>query len=200
VSNSVMPNGVVHPHEAPRVAAVAYFKRYKMEADLDRLPPTAPTPPDFRLLPWDDALLADHADVLYASFQREMDARVFPSLGDRAGCVSLMTAITRRFGFIPEATWLLVGPAGPCGSVQGLRERGAVGAIQNIGVTPAWRGRGLGETLMLHALYGFRVAGMARALLEVTAGNETAVRLYRRLGFRRSKTLYKAAPDLKDEG
>jgi GNAT superfamily N-acetyltransferase len=194
-----MPNGVAEPHAVARVAAVSYFKRYKMEADLCRLPPAAAPPDGFRLVPWGEDLLIDHAAVLYASFHQEIDSRVFPSLGDRGGCITLMTAITRRFGFIPEATWLLVGPAGPCGSVQGLRERGAVGAIQNVGVAPAWRGRGLGEALMLHALYGFRAAGLARALLEVTAGNETAVRLYRRLGFRRMKTLYKAVPQLNDE-
>ena len=33
---------------------------------------------------------------------------------------------------------------------------------------------------------------MKRALLEVTAQNEGAIRLYRRLGFRRRKTVYKA--------
>jgi ribosomal protein S18 acetylase RimI-like enzyme len=82
----------------------------------------------------------------------------------------------------------------PCGSVQGLRERSGVGAIQNLGIVPAHRGRGLGAALLLQALHGFAQAGLARALLEVTAQNEGAIRLYRRLGFRRSKTLYKAVP------
>jgi len=76
-----------------------------------------------------------------------------------------------------------------------LHERGGVGAIQNVGVTPAWRGRGVGEALVLQTLHGFRRAGLGRALLEVTARNEGAQRLYRRLGFRRFKTLYKAVPD-----
>src|SRR5207248_4638326 len=84
------------------------------------------------------------------------------------------------------------GPTGFCGTVQGLRERGGVGAIQNLGITPALRGHGLGTALLLQALHGFRRAGLTRALLEVTAQNEGAIRLYRRLGFRRCKTLYKA--------
>jgi ribosomal protein S18 acetylase RimI-like enzyme len=53
----------------------------------------------------------------------------------------------------------------------------------------------VGEALVLQALYGFRRAGLGRAQLEVTARNEGAQRLYRRLGFRRTKTLYKAVPD-----
>src|SRR5262249_9066660 len=82
-----------------------------------------------------------------------------------------------------------------CGSVQGLRERSGLGAIQNLGVTPAHRGRGLGSALLLQALHGFARAGLARALLEVTAQNDGALRLYRRHGFRCVKTLYKAVPD-----
>jgi ribosomal protein S18 acetylase RimI-like enzyme len=64
-------------------------------------------------------------------------------------------------------------------------------------VVPACRGRGLGRALLLYALYGFRQAGLAVAMLEVTAQNDAAVRLYRRLGFRRRKTLYKAVPDFR---
>ena len=47
------------------------------------------------------------------------------------------------------------------------------------------------SALLLQALHGFRRAGMDRAVLEVTAQNAGAIRLYRRLGFRFRKTLYK---------
>jgi GNAT superfamily N-acetyltransferase len=188
------------PYDASRVAAVSYYKRYKMEADLAVPPPSPLLPPGFACHPWSDELLHDHAGVLFASFHSTIDAVVFPSLGDPGGCVALMSAVRLRHNFIPEATWLLTGPDGPCGSVQGLRERG-VGAIQNLGVVPACRGLGLGESLLLLALQGFRRAGLARALLEVTARNDGALRLYRRVGFRCRKTLYKAVPDpRKDEG
>jgi ribosomal protein S18 acetylase RimI-like enzyme len=173
--------------------AVSYFKRYKMEVDLRDLPPPL-LPSDFHWLPWSEVALTGHAEVLYDSFHQEIDAVIFSSLGSPEGCVTLMNVVSRRMNFLPDATWLAIGPAGPCGAIQGLHERG-VGAIQNVGVTPAWRGRGLGEALVLQALHGFRRAGLGRALLEVTAQNEMAQRLYRRLGFRRSKTLYKAVPE-----
>jgi len=67
-----------------------------------------------------------------------------------------------------------------------------MGGIQNLGVAPLYRGRGLGSALLLQALQGFRRAGLGRAFLEVTAQNEGAVRLYRRMGFRCRKTVYKA--------
>jgi ribosomal protein S18 acetylase RimI-like enzyme len=171
--------------------AIAYCKRFKMEVGLQNLPAAA-LPSGFRALPWSPDLLAVHAEVLFASFRDEIDASVFASLGDREGCLLLLTEITRRKAFIPEATWLLVGPKGPCGTIQALRERGGLALIQNLGVVPAWRCRGLGRSLLLLALEGCRQAGHGRAQLEVTARNDAAMRLYRDLGFRRCKTLYKA--------
>jgi ribosomal protein S18 acetylase RimI-like enzyme len=176
------------------VATISYFKRYKMEADLHALPPPR-TPPGFRWLPWRPELLDAHAAVLFACFHGEIDATVFPSLGDRVGCHSLMTEIVRKSGFQPEATWLLADDNGPCGTIQGIRQRGGLGGIQNVGIVAGYRGRGLGEALVLQAMHGFRRAGLGRAVLEVTAQNDLAIRLYRRLGFRRTKTIYKAVQD-----
>src|SRR5438552_15787068 len=79
-----------------------------------------------------------------------------------------------------------------CGTVQGIRDRNGMWSIQNLGVLPAYRGRGLGSALLLKALDGFRSYGLGRAFLEVTAQNTAAVALYRRLGFRCRKTTYKA--------
>jgi GNAT superfamily N-acetyltransferase len=184
----VLPKSLEH-----QALSVSYFKRYKMEIDLEGLP--LPTwPGEFHALPWCPELLQTHAEALHQSFHGEVDAIVFPSLGSREGCVGLMTEIARRKAFIPEATWLAVGPCGPCGTIQALRERGVLGAIQNIGIVPAWRGRGLGQALLLQALAGMYQSGLGRAILEVTAHNEAAIRLYRRLGFRRCRVVYKAVP------
>jgi ribosomal protein S18 acetylase RimI-like enzyme len=172
---------------------VRYFKRFRMELDLG--PPLLPVPPlpdGYFWLPWDDALLMAHARVKSASFHTEIDSQVFPSLSSEAGCIQLMKAIRLKPGFLPGATWLLACGAEYCGTVQGVRERNGLGAIQNLGVGPAHRGHGLGAALMLQALHGFRRACLPGAMLEVTAQNESAVRLYRRLGFRCRKTVYKA--------
>lgn len=182
-------------HAGPAMSAVAisYFKRYKLEIDLAGLP--APTWPEgFTPVAWRAELLEAHADTLAGSFHGEIDSIVFPSLGHRAGCVGLMAEVVRRQAFIPEATWLLVGPDGPCGSIQALRERGVLGAIQNVGILPAYRGRGLGRALVLQSLRGMYASGLGRAVLEATAHNEGAMRLYAAMGFRRTKVLYKAVP------
>jgi ribosomal protein S18 acetylase RimI-like enzyme len=170
---------------------VTYFKRFRMEIDLRPAPPQASLPDGYYWVPWNDNLLESHADALFASFQGELDAVVFPSLGDRRGCGRLMNEIRHKPGFLPAATWLLACPAGVCGSIQGIRERRGLGSIQNVGVVAAHRGRGLGTALLLRALEGFRQAGLGYVFLEATAKNDAAVQLYHRLGFRRRKTIYK---------
>ncbi|HZZ27633.1 MAG TPA: GNAT family N-acetyltransferase [Pirellulales bacterium] len=79
------------------------------------------------------------------------------------------------------------------GTVQGVFDRSGMGAIQNLGVVPEYRGLGLGTALMQQALAGFQKAGLNRAFLEVTAQNSSAVRLYKQLGFARSRTVYKVS-------
>lgn len=178
---------------------VTYFKRYRMEFDLgDRLFPLPPLLPEYSLAPWRPALMDAHIDVKYRSFRFEIDANVFTCFHDREGCARLMQEIVRRDGFLPQATWLLTyqrpgGRPEPCGTIQGVWDHSGLGAIQNVGVLPAHRGRGLGTHLLYHALKGFREAGLDRAYLEVTAQNVGAYRLYLRLGFRKVKTVYKAA-------
>ncbi len=168
-----------------------YVKRYRMELEMRELPAVPALPAGFDWIGWRDDLLEAHADIKFCCFRDELDSWVFPSLGHRPGCGELMRNIAHRAAFVPEATWLLAGPFGACGTVQGLRDK-AFGAIQNLGVAPDHRGRGLGKLLLLKALHGFRRAGLRRSYLEVTARNEAAVRLYRGLGFRATRTLYRA--------
>ena len=177
---------------------IVYFRRYRMEIELgDWNAPQPALAPDYRLAAWDDRLLDVHARTKYECFRWEMDANVFPSLSTLAGCRRLMGEISRR-GFIPQATWLLeYWPAEarrpePCGTIQGVAEE-KVGAIQNVGITPQHRGQGLGSVLLWHSLAGFKAAGIQHVYLEVTAQNNGACRLYERLGFRRSKVVYKAS-------
>jgi ribosomal protein S18 acetylase RimI-like enzyme len=172
--------------------AITYYKRFRMEIDLDRAITTALLPRSFAWVPWQESLLEQHAEVKYRSFMGEVDAYVFPCLGDRYGCRRLMSEIRRKSGFLPEATWMIACSEGYVGTVQGVKDQGSIGAIQNVGVIPSYRGLGLGRALIRRALAGFCQAGLHRAYLEVTAENSAAVRLYREVGFRRAKTLYKA--------
>jgi ribosomal protein S18 acetylase RimI-like enzyme len=142
-------------------------------------------------------LLDAFSQAKYLSFRNEFDANVFPCLGEFDGCRRLMAEIVRKPGFLPGATWLVVHQPDNsarmeyCGTIQGVRDQHGLGAIQNIGTVPEHRRLGLASSLILHALHGFREAGVQRVYLEVTAQNHDAIRLYRRLGFTTIRTVYK---------
>src|SRR5262245_28003183 len=126
-----------------------YFKRFRMEIDLQHALPAAVLPPGYAFVPWEDSLLELHAEIKYQCFIDEMDTVVFPSLGCREGCAYLMREIRRKAGFQPGATWLVASPDGHCGTVQGIRELPGTGSIQNFGIIAGHRGRGLGTALLL---------------------------------------------------
>ena len=104
--------------------AITYYKRLRMEIDLEASIPPASLPGRFVWVPWEESLLADHAEVKYQSFRGEIDAYVFPCLGDRYGCQRLMREIRRKPGFLPSATWLIACPEGYVGTVQGVMDHG----------------------------------------------------------------------------
>jgi len=187
----------ISPGESPeKTMDPTYFKRFRMDADLSAPRPTRPLPRGYRLVAWNEALLDTHARTKYRSFHGEIDAVVFPCLGELEGCRRLMREIRGKPGFLPNATWLVVrndaaGELEWCGTIQGVVDRLGVGSIQNVGIVPTQRGLGLGTCLIEQALAAFKAFGLRRASLEVTADNSRAVRLYQRLGFRRAKTVYK---------
>ena len=184
---------------------LTYIRRFRMQLDLADIWLPPPSLPDsFSWVPWANSLVDRHAAVKYASFQSELDARVFPCLGDSIGCRNLMQEISLQKSFLPKTTWLIsrhneqTGLQLDCATIQGLRKRWRSGSIQNVGVAPAYRGLGLGRALVLKSLHGFREAKMRRVTLEVTAENETAVTLYKSVGFQILRTMYNAieAPPL----
>ena len=177
---------------------VTYFKRYRMEYDLRRGNIALPSIPDpYSGITWDETLLEKHAETKFQSFRFEIDANVFPCLGNREGCLRLMGEISGRSNFLPDSTILVYcrDPAGTqdyCGTIQAILDNRGRGSIQNIGVTPSHRGHGLGTYLIYRALNGFLQEGLQVATLEVTAQNSGALRLYERLGFEVTKTVFKA--------
>lgn len=180
--------------------ASTYFKRFRMEADLliPRRPPVLPE--GYRLVAWNEALIDAHARTKFQAFCEEIDAVVFPCLGDLEGCRRLMREIRKKPGFLADATWLVARVVAPgqhawCGTIQGVVDRFGTGMIQNVGVVPGHRGLGLGSLLVQQAMGGFGRAGLRKASLEVTAENASAVKLYRRLGFRQARTVYKVVDD-----
>jgi ribosomal protein S18 acetylase RimI-like enzyme len=63
------------------------------------------------------------------------------------------------------------------------------GWVKDLAVAPSFRGHGVGEALLRHALTVFHDRGLATVGLKVDADNPTgAVRLYERVGMARDRT------------
>ncbi|MBM3971569.1 MAG: GNAT family N-acetyltransferase [Planctomycetes bacterium] len=176
-----------------------FCRRLRLEIDLQRCDIAEPVlSTGYRWMEWSPELLNRHAAVKYRCFEMEKDGQVFPSLRSAEGCQRLMDYITTNSLFVPNATWLLVcdesaqGVPTDCGTIQGLASYLESGAIQNVGIVPEHRGRGLGRALVQAALRGFQASGLTQISLEVTAANLPAVKLYQSLGFLVTKTLYRS--------
>jgi mycothiol synthase len=91
-------------------------------------------------------------------------------------------------GFDPSL-WVVVPEGGTITGFSICREREeegeTIGWISLIGVQRPWRGRGLGEALLLHSLHAFYRRGRRLAALNVDVDNTTgALRLYAKVGMK----------------
>jgi hypothetical protein len=158
----------------------------------------APRLPDgFEFEAWSARRLYEHAQVQYRSFRDEVDASLFPCFTRFSGCLELMTELTSRRTFFAAGTWLVKRNSDYVGGVQTVVMNSRIGVIHNVGVVELARQKGIGSALLARAIESFKSSGFARVCLEVTADNRRAIHLYRRLGFRRTKTLYRISDPAK---
>ena len=87
---------------------------------------------------------------------------------------------------------------GVCTGFAEMRTVAGEAQIYNIAVAPEARGRGTGEALLEHLIDKADASGCAVINLEVRAGNDAALGLYKKLGFRevgRRKKYYNGKED-----
>jgi [ribosomal protein S18]-alanine N-acetyltransferase len=86
----------------------------------------------------------------------------------------------------PETLCLIGSVADSSGGIMGglliARKAADEAEILTFGVAPACRRAGLGRALLQEAIAVLRASGAKRLYLEVEAGNEAAIQLYRALG------------------
>jgi ribosomal protein S18 acetylase RimI-like enzyme len=149
-------------------------------------------PAGYVWVPWSEAASDRHAEVLYQSFRGTLDALILPALASREECRKLIRYLTRWPGFHPKGLMLVTSDYGDdVACIQASLDSVGDGVIINLAVLPDHRSRGLGTALLRCSLQNLAVLGARRVYLEVTASNETAMRLYRRHGFRCYQTLYR---------
>ena len=109
--------------------------------------------------------------------RRSRYLKVAPVIASRARA----PAISEKQTALPPPRAGLPAPA--LVALGGIMLFGAEMHIVTIAVLPAWRGRSIGEWLLLALLTVGRESGAETATLEVRVSNEIAQRLYRKLDF-----------------
>jgi ribosomal protein S18 acetylase RimI-like enzyme len=167
------PRDVLEAGLAPLGFTRAYVT-YHMERRTAELPATAPPPlPEgarWELL--EPARFGEYHAVLGLALAGLPGANV-PNAEEMA------RALGRRT-FLPE---VLVHQGSVVAFADTRVHDDGTGEIHLVGRHPAWRGRGLGDTIILRALDRLSKNGATRIALEVAAVNETALAVYRRYGF-----------------
>lgn len=64
------------------------------------------------------------------------------------------------------------------------------GHIVSVAVTPQHRRKGIGQALIVEALDGMRSYGAKQCFLEVRITNDPAINLYKKLGFKITRTIH----------
>ncbi len=182
---------------------IRYVKRLIMSFDLEQTPFDKPTIPDgFFWKGWQGSrsdLVQTHAQIIHGAFSNDVDGRIFPTYRQHQACEHLVSATSSAKSFATDATWLIGRFSSAednnsfefCAAIQCVQKNKGVGEIQNVSVLPTVRRMGLGRSLVLKALDAFKTNGFRRVLLEATAENAAAVRLYDSLGFRLIRCLYR---------
>ena len=142
---------------------------------------------------WSDSLLHEASELIAATYQGHVDARISLPYGSVAGARRFLLQTTQQSasgqffapaGFVARES----GKPALCGLCLGSIVGRGVGHITQLCVAPSARRRGVGSELLRRSLSAFGHAGCGTVSLTVTACNASAIELYGQHGFRTVST------------
>ena len=164
------------------------FGRSEMVLEASPSPPAHEAGPGEALRPVERADLPALAVLHRSAYHGRFDRWLFMEDPDEAQDAHRGVAeiLDGRWGeFEPAGSWLLQRDGRPVGAVLSVRTPAGT-LIADVAVEPELQGAGVGRRVLGRAIDALRAERGGRIYLNVTEGNERALRLYRRLGFARS--------------
>jgi len=162
------------------------FAEDEMQRDLSQSVPSVSPPEGMALVTWSP----ERASLFFEVYQDAFGDRPrFPHWNEE----TWRHNFTDYPDFRPDLSLLVLDGAEGAGFAichaerEGDQEPDGTGWIDQMGVRPSWRRRGLGTGLLCELMRRFEADGLARAALEVEVNNHPALCLYERLGFRRHR-------------
>lgn len=148
-------------------------------------------PPGTKLQTWNDSYFEEMASLIVAAYRDHVDSQINDQYGHSSGALRFLKNIVIFPGcgvFQPETSLVAVEASGGpeermVGAVLTSRVAPGIAHVTQICVARARQGQGLGRRLMEASLKRLTARGYRGVSLTVTAENEPAVKLYRRLGF-----------------
>ncbi len=146
-----------------------------------------------RLERWDDRFFAPCARLIQLAYANHTDGEINDQYRSESGALKFLKNIILLPGcgqFQPHASFVLRPPHSHelAGVVLTSLVAPRVAHTTQICVMPGYQRHGLGKRLMNSAIEALRARGVEEISLTVTAANERAVQLYRKLGFQTIKT------------
>lgn len=185
---------LLHPHgELSDVFQTAGFdihKRYFMRRDLFAtvLTPPPALPAGLESRPWREDDFNAAARLISAAYTGHLDSEINDQYRSGSGSLRFLHNIVRfpGCGYFDSAASRVITRRGSnefAGLVLCSRVREDVAHITQLCVAKEERGRGLGQFLIEDCVANLKSQGFRALTLTVTAGNENAVWLYRRVDF-----------------
>ncbi len=165
------------------------YPRYFLEA---ALAPLAKLPPretlNLVISPWLEARQEETAQLIATAYEGHVDSHINDQYRSPAGARRFLTNIVQYPGcgsFFGPASYAATDPT--TGVLHGISLASLVasdvGHITQVCVAPSHKRTGLGYELLRRSLLALVAHGCRSASLTVTVSNETAIRLYQRMGF-----------------
>jgi ribosomal protein S18 acetylase RimI-like enzyme len=162
--------------------------RYFMQVPLGR--PVVRMPerlaPGISLIPWSELRQEDTARLIVAAYHGHVDSQINDQYRSPSGARRFLMNIVQYPGcgsFFGPASWAAIAGGELAGVSLASLVAPDVGHITQVCVSPSARGTGLGYELVRQSLMALAVRGCQSVSLTVTQSNQTAVRLYERMGF-----------------
>jgi ribosomal protein S18 acetylase RimI-like enzyme len=149
-----------------------------------RLP--AKPAPGITLIPWTELRQEETARLIVAAYQGHVDSQINDQYRTVAGARRFLMNIVQYPGcgtFYAPASWAAVSHGELAGVSLASLVAPDIGHITQVCVSPGHRGTGLGYELVRQSLMSLAAHGCKSVTLTVTQSNQTAVRLYERMGF-----------------
>ncbi|HUA87412.1 MAG TPA: GNAT family N-acetyltransferase [Bryobacteraceae bacterium] len=137
---------------------------------------------------WQESRQDDTARLIAAAYRGHVDSLINDQYRSPGGARRFLTNIVQYPGcgtFFAPASYAAADAAS--GELRGISLSSLVsfdvGHITQICVANSERGKGLGYELMRHSMLALAAHGCRKVSLTVTVSNESAIRLYRQMGF-----------------